>query len=530
MVGNISAVSVAPNDQVFGVGADDRALYFRMGISENDLTGTRWCQIQCPVHVTRTSSTPSLSSQSSTFDLTLQKHQSTSSVFEEKARVETPAFPRNMDESYSSEYDDRTSLVGSLPPRSLNEKSHSRRKMYENIVEQGASSAPTFGDKHFETPLKNPRAWSPVRSVGSVVGTEAHPETDSAIFESDSSRSSCVFGDDDDHCGYMYWTQCEMSWANCCAAAVIVDPNHLPKWFNEATLADPTVDLNQNWRLELLGKLKSRFERLAIDPEKYEVAVKLTSWIKNGKAKIVRNVNALLDCLIELEWISSSGSATGSGTLTLLNEDGVTIQQQCSLSEISIISCCSEPGCPRLALYAPRLSAAFSPLKLQFTSDSDLEDWLSQLSFVCNQINEVSGRPSTDSIWVTNSLGDVFVYDPTNLKGSQYVQDTNLYVQEFDFSAQETPYYSKLYNGMAVGSSLEILGCIYNDADHVRFDLQCHSSVRQRIKLEKSRHVALHINPRYVMIQDRSFRCLVSKIIIQKSLAHFQIQRKHHCP
>lgn len=489
MVGNISAVSVAANDLVFGVGADDRALYFRMGITENDLTGTRWCQIQCNVQVTRTSSTPSLSSQGSSFDITLQKQQSTSSICDDRARVETPALPSNIDESYSSEYDDRSSHVGSLPPRSLNER-HTRRKMYESIAEQGPASAPTMGDRHFETQLKNPRAWSPVRSVGSVVAIEAHPETIDWTIESDSSRSSLLFGDDDDHCGSLYWTDCNMSWGNCCATAVCVDPNHLPKWFSEATLADPAIDLNQNWRIDLLDRLKARFEKVEIDPEKYVVAVKLTSWVKNGKAKIVRNANTLVDCQLELEWISTTG------TLTLLNEDGVTIQQQCSLSEIAIVSCCSEPGAPRLALYAPRLSAAYSPLKIQFPTDSELEDWLSQLSFVCNQINEINGRPSNDAIWVTNALGDVFVYDSKNHQISQYDEETKLYSQEVDFSAQETPYYSKLFNGMQVGGTLEITGCIYDDADHVRFDLQCHSTAKQRIKLEKLRQVALHINPR----------------------------------
>lgn len=496
MVGNISAVSVAPSDLVFGVGANDRALYFRMGITENDLTGTRWCQIQCPVHVTRTSSTPSLSSQGSSFDISLQKQLSTNNVFEDKARVETPALPSDIDESYSSAYDDRDG--DTLPARSLNERTHNRRKMYENIKEYGPASAPTMGEKHFETPLRNPRAWSPVRSVGSVVAAEAHPESDSAVFESDSSRSSLLFGDDEDQCDSLYWAECDMSWASCCAAAAVVDPNHLPKWFNEAALIDAAVDLTQKWRLDLLSNLSKRFAKLEIDREKYAVAVKLTSWVKNGKAKIIRHSNALVDCLLELEWISSTNSVTGSGTLTVLNEDGVTIQQQCSLSEISIVSCCSEPGSPRLALYAPRLSSAYAPLKLQFPTDAELEDWLSQLSFVCNQINDVSGRPSNDSIWITNALGDVFVYDQTNHQRNQLEDESKLYVQDTDFSAQETPYYNKLYNGMPVGSTLEITGCIYDDADHVRFDLQCHSTVKHRLKLEKLRHVALHINPRQV--------------------------------
>ncbi|GBP08947.1 Tectonin beta-propeller repeat-containing protein [Eumeta japonica] len=37
MVGNISMVSVANNDQVFAIGAADRALYFRSGVTNTDI-------------------------------------------------------------------------------------------------------------------------------------------------------------------------------------------------------------------------------------------------------------------------------------------------------------------------------------------------------------------------------------------------------------------------------------------------------------------------------------------------------------
>ena len=59
------------------------------------------------------------------------------------------------------------------------------------------------GNKYFETQVKNPRAWSPVRSVGSIVGTEAHPESDSAVFDADWMHhgSDAYLGDDDDHTG-----------------------------------------------------------------------------------------------------------------------------------------------------------------------------------------------------------------------------------------------------------------------------------------------------------------------------------------
>lgn len=60
MVGRMALVSVAANDQVWAVGADDRAVYFRTGVSNGDLTGKRWKALHAPLQVSRASSNASL--------------------------------------------------------------------------------------------------------------------------------------------------------------------------------------------------------------------------------------------------------------------------------------------------------------------------------------------------------------------------------------------------------------------------------------------------------------------------------------
>lgn len=49
---------------------------------------------------------------------------------------------------------------------------------------------------------------------------------------------------------------------------------------------------------------------------------------------------------------------------------------------------------------------------------------------------------------------------------------------------------------MPCGSELIISGCVYDDADQIRFDLQCHSSLKVGVKVEKHRVIAMHLNPR----------------------------------
>lgn len=480
----------------------DRYLYFRWGVSSSDLTGKRWVKIQCPLQYTScSSSTLSLSSRRSESESPMQSHRSINTLYKERGRVETSAIIENVaidgEEAARSAPNFRPKpKCFNSPPASLNEKVDNRYKM--RMEENTASSAPTeyvseISGKYYERSSKHPRAWSPVRSVGSMVGTEANPESDSSVFETDSNRGSCIFSEEDDQCGTQYWSESETTWTCCTAGAALVEPNQLPTWFKDSiTVSDSSVDLNKEWRVKMIENLKQRLN--GFDTSSYEKAIEMSSWVKSIEAKVAKN-DTFEDGLIELEWLTSATS--GSGTLTILNLDGVSTKMQLSLNEITSVMCCSEPGHPRIALYTPRLTPEPSPLKLEFANDDEMEDWLSHLTSVCCELNEVHGQPAADARWITTGLGDVFCFDPVNLKAAQFNPKCKLYEKETNMLGAETPYNSSLPNGMAIGSILEINGCIFDDASQIRFDLQCHSTLKTRFIVEKMRHVACHLNPRF---------------------------------
>lgn len=486
MIGNLSSISVAQNDQVFAVGSEDRSLYFRSGVSTADPTGKKWKLVQCQMQMSRNSSNMSLNSRRSSTG-SPNRHRSLTSI------------KYHQQESTSSIQEDDEEQSRSAPVHLRNKPELWQKPSADDLLqldstENIASSCPIRNDVHEISGknLKNPRAWSPVRSVGSVVGIEAHPETDSAVFEAEGpNRDSGVFGEDD-FIGSQYM-DCDITWINVAAGAVFVDASQLPNWFNDA-VDDSQAELAKPWRMSILEELKSRNARQENGFEDYEKVAQTSSWVKSGEVRIAR-VNGLYeDCLIELEWVSSV-SGMDSGTFTVLNSDGISTKMQFSLSEITCVMSCSEPGHPRLAIHAPRLPVGLSPLKLQFAGDSDLEDWLSHLSSVTCQLNEVGGRPANESIWATSQLGEVFVFDPTSMKEQQ--RSDNGFTQEVDLSAAETPYLTKLPNGLPIGSTLRITGCVYDDADQIRFDLQAHAVTVMRHKAESFRNMPLHLNPRF---------------------------------
>lgn len=195
-------------------------------------------------------------------DVSAQSHRSTNSLFKEKGRVEVSAIIENVFIAGETHHSRKQKYLNS-PPCSLNEKFDNRYKT--RVMEQTASSAPTehvseISGKYYES--KHQRAWSPVRSVGSIVGMEAHPESDSTLFETDSNRGSCIFDEEDVHGGGQFWnSESEPIFICCTAGAVIVEPNQLPNWFKESMLLNETViDVNTEWRKKTIEKLKKRNE------------------------------------------------------------------------------------------------------------------------------------------------------------------------------------------------------------------------------------------------------------------------------
>lgn len=317
MVGNISIISVAQNDQVFALGSEDRAIYYRSGVCESDPTGKKWRLIQLQMQMSRTSSTMSLVSRKSGSSSpgSSSKRKSLSSLFKEKAVVESPAIIENLhDESHHSSPRNRelwkNSYESSHMPNVGSLNDHRRKPNYRLADLHQAYSAPAadiqeIHGRHFETQLKHPGAWSPVRSAGSVVGTEAHAESDSAIFEAENSfRNSGCFGDDDDLLGSQYWAACDVIWTGCSAGALSIDPKNLPNWFNNLVSEDTQTDLTSVWRIETINSFKKRDNSFKhLDLGKYEKAIEMSSWVKNGEARVLKPGGNWEECLIEIEWV-----------------------------------------------------------------------------------------------------------------------------------------------------------------------------------------------------------------------------------
>lgn len=528
MVGNMSLVSVASNDQVWGIGSEDRCLYFRTGVLPSELTGKKWRAVQAPTQLSRTSSNASLMSgryRESLSGTPRQKRvRSWSSLARNSGSGEVPGPLRDWEETSRSaptptslrlwqKSTDGASLASSRANCSEDSFSESNSASQQDIRDEDSNSVHGSGgainsistiQEHTEDGAKlnskigpdgikkNPTVWSPVRSAGSMVGMEAHPESDRSVFDPDSTDAA-VFGDDDDAAGEMFWAECDTIWCTVAAGACLLDPNCPPNWFIENPLSGD-AELLRPWRVQILQELQRRDSSL-VGFESYEKAIEMSSWVKTGDARcILKDTENLEDCVLELEWVGSNKGSLDSGTLTILSPERTHTKVQFSLSEITCIVCCSEPSHPRIAIHTPSLTNEATCVKLQFTGDTEMEDWMANLTSVCCQMNGVHGSPNPASIWCTTALGDVFVFDPTMFESSQMKGE--FYEQETDLAGTTAPYEVPLHNGFSPGTVLTVMGAPHDDVERFAINLQCLSLTKN--KPDKNAHdIALHFNPRF---------------------------------
>ena len=504
----------------------------RSGITRSELTGKKWRLISAPLQLSRASSNASLSSsnrQSMCGTPQQLRHQSWNSLnrehntgdgtapirdWEEQSRsAPTPTslklwqktkdgtIPSNVSQtSFQEMYaaDEKTRSSNSLEPNDLTEASVASITISNESLSQSGESIIISGKGMGSTVKVNPAAWSPVHSVGSMVGVEAHPETDGSVFDPDLTGDSGVYGEDES-IARIYWAECDVSWSKVEAGACFVDLTSPPKWISDGQQQQhSTHEVVEPWRINILAELKQRLNLADFDPSRYEKAIERSSWVKNGDARCkLKGSNVWEDCVIELEWISSDSGSLDSGTLTVLNSDGATTIMQFPISEIVCALSCSEPGNPRLAIHTPRLPRS-KVLRLQFASDTEMEDWMGHITWVSCKMNNVYGRPGPNSIWATTALGEVLVYDPVIAEVNQQ-NLAGLFSQELNTAGKLLPFESILQNGFPPGSALEISVCVHDDAERLAFNLVCHTTTIPKNKVATDTHdIALHFNPRFL--------------------------------
>ncbi|VVC87415.1 unnamed protein product [Leptidea sinapis] len=463
--GNMTHISVGINDQVFAIGDSNKSIYWRSGITAAELSGKRWRQIQANMQVSRTSSSASIISSASNL-----KHQSLNLLNENTVE---PKSNINLKDSWEESHS--APIENTLPMKPTKEIKNKRSTNILNIDVSG---------KSYETTLKNPRAWSPVRSVGSVVGMEAHPDSDSSVFDLDSGM--CF----DEEVSQTAWGTCDIAWTFAEAGACTIDAVQPPNWFTDSQNSH-NADIVAKWRSQILEDLRKR-NTLNLDLSNFGVAIEERGWTRSCEARLMNKNNSYDECIISLYWHASENT----GTLSVFQPDG-TIKCIFNLGEVTSITTASEPGCPRILLTIP--SQSTQNIRIQFISEMEQEEWLNVLVDITSQIHSLmSRRPSVSSVWAITSSGDVLNWDPAPVQ--LLAEKSGSFMKEFQVFGKDIQkgYTANLHNNFPPGSTLRITGCLYDEIDRFHINLQGPEVQKHRHRTESEvSEVPFHFNMRF---------------------------------
>ncbi|KAK6625221.1 hypothetical protein RUM43_005512 [Polyplax serrata] len=511
MIGNMSDISVSSNDQVWAVGADDKILYFRTGVTQEDLMGKTWRPLGAPTQLSRASSSASLAG-GDEGSLREKRHRSWSSLNRHSGIQESYPESDEWNETCHSAPTAATrgcwhkssaasnstgqfsmsneSLSCSLPTVPENRVETSNEIAVPKIVEEVkeySSQSPKENILNSYENVSHPVCAFPTR--GTVVATEAHYAADSIVFESD--ELSGVYSeqgereDEDDH---LYWADSEAFWSTVEAGACLVNVNHLPKWFSDVG-TKKMVELVKPWRMKILNELKGRLTSDFVGLENYERAVDSSTWTKSGRCKcLLPGEISFKDCLVELEWVCNEEDNVDCATLVLSSLNKEESWAHLNLRDLTAVVGCSVPKSPRLALYTRDRTL----VKLQFGTEDEFEEWKSELSTVCCRIKSLSKIPSPQSIWVTTAIGDIFVCDLSESVVGQNpsAADENMHCVVESFTGCDMPIQLPLHAGFSPGSTVTIWGCVRDKAKSFAIDFVCSEE-------STSADIAFHFNPRF---------------------------------
>ncbi|XP_048027605.1 tectonin beta-propeller repeat-containing protein 1 [Megalobrama amblycephala] len=445
MVGEMVMINVGLNDQVWGIGFEDRAVYFRQGVTVSELSGKAWKVVSVPRDSDRSHSSASASSLQSAGcffggEVRLESQASVLSDVDpdteravgglvptpEMGDSPKPRIPKVTSDSFISELvSDREGQISrrDVPPAgpSIPEEDHAEKE-----VEDRASPAQVLSPS--QSGGLNPQ-WSNVDLEEAQTHLTSGPGVDAAETCSLSSVATYNLALEEP-----YGPDEHPKWAWVSGGGCFVDCHLQLNWFNSST----STALNSSmqamslsitpaqtaaWRKQIFEQLSERSKREMENFMHYEQAIEQSVWVKKGTMQWWRDwkPHKWVDVQFALEQFSGAEG----------NKDGIlfiyyTFNDEKKylhvfINEVTILVPVLNDSKHTFAIYTAERTKQRWPIRLAAATELEMHDWLALLSVSCCDSRGIQGPPSKQAIWSVTCKGDIFVSEPTKeLEASPY--------------------------------------------------------------------------------------------------------------
>ncbi|KAF4106692.1 tectonin beta-propeller repeat-containing protein 1 [Onychostoma macrolepis] len=445
MVGEMVMINVGLNDQVWAIGFEDRAVYFRQGVTASELSGKAWKVVSVPRDSERSHSSASASSLQSAGcffggEVRLQSQASVLSDAEPETEraggevvptpeigdVPKPRIPKVTSDSFISELvSDREGQISrrDVPPAgpSIPEEDHPEKE-----VEDRASPAQVLSPS--QSGGVDPQ-WSNVDLEEAQTHLTSGPGGDAAETSSLSSVATYNLALEEP-----YGPDEHPKWAWVSGGGCLVECHTQLNWFNssastalnssvQAMSLSITPAQTAAWRKQIFEQLSERSKREMENFMHYEQAIEQSVWVKKGTMQWWRDwkPHKWVDVQFALEQFSGAEG----------NKDGIlfiyyTFNDEKKylhvfINEVTILVPVLNDSKHTFAIYTAERIKQRWPIRLAAATELEMHDWLALLSVSCCDSRGIQGPPSKQAIWSVTCKGDIFVSEPTKeLEASLY--------------------------------------------------------------------------------------------------------------
>ncbi|EPY89041.1 tectonin beta-propeller repeat-containing protein 1-like protein [Camelus ferus] len=381
MVGEMMMVNVGLNDQVWGIGWEDRALYFRQGVTQSELSGKTWKAIVAGRECDRSHSGSSSSLLSA------------GCFFGDEVRGSGESCgPSDTDACSEAERPGPDPDIGGTAER--------------GVEVAGSASAPA------ELPWTNIDLKEPKK--GPSHSAPGFPETPDL-----SSLGLLPLGLEDPYsAGY------PPLWAWVSGGGCAVEAHAVLKWSAVQSGLSPSVQTlslsitpaqTAAWRKQIFQQLTERTKRELENFRHYEQAVEQSVWVKTGALQwwCDWKPHKWVDVRVALEQFMGHDGARDSILFIYYAVHEEKKYVHVFLNEVTALVPMLHEAKHSFALYTPERTQQRWPVRLAAATEQDMSDWLALLNLSCCESRRVHGRPSPQAIWSVTCKGDIFVSEPS---------------------------------------------------------------------------------------------------------------------
>lgn len=456
MVGEMITIDVGPNDQVWAVSCEDRAVYFRQGVTSSELSGKTWRVVSVPRDGERSHSSASGASLQSagcffSGEVCAQSVASDVESDVEKGSIDgaaspavdargdgtpeppvdapKPRIPKVTSDSFISELvsdrDQRKSSrdAGLVAPAVLEVPGVAPAVL--EVPGEGDDGLPCADVAASQSQSGGPSdpQWSNV-DLEEAQAQEAQAGSailDSADTSSLSSVATYTLAAEDP-----YGADEHPMWAWVSGGGCSVDSHSQLNWFNSlnaSTLVQSIQSMSLSvspaqtaaWRRQIFEQLSERAKREMENFRHYEQAIEQSVWVKKGTMQWWRDwkPHKWVDVHFALEQFSGPEGNKDGILFIYYNHYEEKKYLHAFINEVTILVPVLNDSRHTFAVYTPERTKQRWPIRLAAATEQEMHDWLALLSVSCCDSKSIQGPPSKQAIWSVTCKGDVFVSEPS---------------------------------------------------------------------------------------------------------------------